>query len=95
MINYEERCELAAQDQGVTQLVTALNESGISATVEQTGGFTMAAYIPLNGERYIYANPYGAGIYDGDTYLSDIAQFDTAQDSAVIVTALHNYLLEI
>lgn len=91
---YQERCEQAAQDQGVTQLVEALNESGVSATIQQTGGFTMAAYIELSGERYIYANPYGAATYDSDGYGADILQFDTAQDPAIIVKALQDYLLE-
>ena len=89
---YEERCEQAAQDQGVTQLAAALTESGISATVQQTGGFTMAAYIELSGDTYIYANPYGAAVYDIEGYGADIAQYDTAQDPAVIVKVIEDYL---
>jgi hypothetical protein len=89
---YQERCDQAAQDQGVTQLVSEINKAGIVATVEQTGGFTMAAYIELSGDEYIYANPYGAAVYDVEGYDADIAQYDTAQDPAVIINALQDYL---
>ena len=91
---YQERCNQAAQDQGVTQLVSEINKAGIAATIEQTGGFTMAAYIELSGDTYIYANPYGAATYDSEGYGADILQFDTAQDPAIIVKALQDYLLE-
>jgi hypothetical protein len=89
---YQERCDQAAQDQGVTQLVSEINKAGIVATIQQTGGFTMAAYIELSGDEYIYANPYGAAVYDVEGYGADIAQYDTAQDPAVIVKTLQDYL---
>jgi hypothetical protein len=69
---YSQRCEEASKNQGIDLLVEELNKLGIEATSEQTGGFTMCAYIELTGNKYIYANTYGAGIYDEEDFIEDI-----------------------
>ena len=72
-IYYQERCKSASEDQGITALVSELKALEIEAEEAQTGGFTMCAYIVLKGDRYIYANSYGAGLYDGeDGHIEDI-----------------------
>jgi len=74
---YQERCASASMDQGIDELVKELSLLGISSTSEQTGGFTMCAYVELKDDRYIYANPYGAGLYDGeDGFIKDIYLID-------------------
>ena len=69
---YAERVKEASKEQGIDQLVEELKALGIEATSEQTGGFTMCAYIELKGNKYIYANTYGAGVYDEEGYEEDI-----------------------
>lgn len=60
---YLERTTLASKEQGIDDLVKALKKQGVKATSEQTGGFTMCAYIELKGDKYIYANSFGASVY--------------------------------
>lgn len=69
---YSKRCEEASKNQGIDVLVEELNKLGIEATSEQTGGFTMCAYIELSDDKYIYANSYGAGLYDEEDFIKDI-----------------------
>jgi hypothetical protein len=88
---YAERCKVATQEQGIDVLVDALNEIGIKATAEQTGGFTMCAYVEINSKNYIYANLYGAGIYDEDGFGEDLIQFDDKQDPKTIAQAIADY----
>lgn len=83
MNTYEMRCELASKEQGIDQLITDLKEEEITATSEQTGGFTMCAYVELKGNRYIYANTYGAGIYGLEDYEADIIQLDEPNSKEV------------
>ena len=71
-IYYQERCKSASEDQGITALVSELKVLEIEAEEAQTGGFTMCAYIVLKGDRYIYANSYGAGLYDEEDFIEDI-----------------------
>ena len=92
MSDYLERCEIAADEQGIPALVTAINASGQHATAAQTGGFTMAAYVEFSDDRYIYANPYGAAIYDENGYSADIVQFNEPQPTAVIAAAVSGYI---
>ena len=74
---YLERITEASKEQGIDDLIEELAKHGIKATSEQTGGFTMCAYFKLKGDRYIYANPYGAGVYDSeDGFKHDIIQLD-------------------
>jgi hypothetical protein len=74
---YAERTAEASKEQGIDDLVFELEKHGIKSTSEQTGGFTMCAYFELKGDRYIYANTYGAGVYDGeDGFKHDIIQLD-------------------
>ena len=73
---YAERVKSASQEQGIDDLIIALQKEGISATSEQTGGFTMCAYIELSKDLYIYANSYGAGLYGKEDFIKDICQFD-------------------
>ena len=80
---YALRCEEASKEQGIDQLVSDLKEEGITATSEQTGGFTMCAYIKMKENRYIYANPYGAGIYDEEGFGEDIFQMDEPNSKEV------------
>jgi hypothetical protein len=73
---YAERVKNASEEQGIDALIIALKEQGINATSEQTGGFTMCAYIELSKDLYIYANSYGAGLYGKEDFIKDICQFD-------------------
>ena len=47
--NYARACQVAADEQGITAIVDALAAAGITADVEQTGGFTMIATVRRNG----------------------------------------------
>jgi len=60
---YLERTISASKKQGIDDLIKALEKRGVKATSEQTGGFTMCAYIELKNDKYIYANAFGAGVY--------------------------------
>ncbi len=88
---YAERCKVATQEQGIDVLVDALNDIGIKATVEQTGGFTMCAYVEINSKTYIYANLYGASIYGEEDFTEDLIQFDNKQEPETIALAIANY----
>ena len=90
--NYAERCTTASKAQGIDDIVEALSFLGIKATSEQTGGFTMCAYIELDGGKYIYANPYGASLYNADDYEDDVKQFDEPQSAKTIAQAIQNYI---
>lgn len=69
---YLERTILASKEQGIDDLITALEKQGIKSTSEQTGGFTMCAYIELKNDKYIYANAFGASVYDEEGYEKDL-----------------------
>ena len=73
---YAERTASASKEQGIDDLVLELEKHGIKATSEQTGGFTICAYFELKGDRYIYANTYGAGVYDEDSYENSIIELN-------------------
>lgn len=88
---YQKRCETAIKEQGIDGLVKALNEAGIVASAEQTGGFTMCAYVLINSKTYIYANLYGASIYGEEDFTEDLIQFDEEQHPMVIAEAIANY----
>jgi hypothetical protein len=90
---YALRCKEASKEQGIDQIVADLKEEGITATSEQTGGFTMCAYIELTDNRYIYAASYGASVYDAEGYESDIILLDEA-DSKQVATAVARYIKE-
>jgi len=90
--NYLKACEEASKEQGITAIVSALQDLGINAISEQTGGFTMCAYVQLTESRYIYANKYGASVYSEDDYLFDIAQADEEQDPRHIAQQIHDYI---
>jgi hypothetical protein len=84
---YQERTILASKEQGIDDLILELEKHGIKATSEQTGGFTMCAYFELKGGRYIYANTWGAGVYDEDGFELDLIQLDepNTQEVAQVV----------
>lgn len=90
--NYEETCEEESIKQGITPIVSALVSMGIEASSEQTGGFTMCAYVELKDGFYIYANPFGVSAYNSEDYEKDIAQFDTEQKPQVIAQIIHDYI---
>ena len=91
MMTYDEKVKIATKEQGIDVLVKALDESGIVATAEQTGGFCMCAYIEITPKRYIYANLYGAGIYNEDGFIDDLIQFDDEQKPETIAEAIADY----
>ena len=91
-MNYSEKCATASKEQGIDEIVNALSGLGIKATSEQTGGFTMCAYVELSEEKYIYANPYGAGLYNEDGYIADITQHDEETTPQAIAQAIKNYI---
>jgi hypothetical protein len=92
MNDYDQRCQEAADSQGITELVNELNQRGQKATAAQTGGFTMSAYVEFPDDRYIYANRYGAAMYDAEGFLSDIVQFDEMQTAEVIAAAVCGHI---
>ena len=61
--DYQKACDDAAKAQGITKLVAELSALGVGAEIHQTGGFTMAAYVPLEGGYGVYANEEGATLY--------------------------------
>ena len=77
---YLERTKSASEEQGIDDLITALEKRGIKATSEQTGGFTMCAYVELKDDKYIYANTYGASVYDEDGFEEDIYNNESEGD---------------
>lgn len=77
---YLERTKSASEEQGIDDLVIALEKQGIKATSEQTGGFTMCAYIELKDDKYIYANTYGAGVYNEEGHEQDLYYNDDDED---------------
>lgn len=83
MRTYDEICATASKEQGIDALIDELAKLGVKAETAQTGGFTMCAYIKLSGEKYIYANPYGAGVYDADDYETDLIQLDEPNGAEV------------
>ena len=87
---YLERTTRASKEQGIDDLVIALEKQGIKATSEQTGGFTMCAYIELKGNKYIYANTYGAGLYDKEGYGEDIYNNESEGDDQARVEDVAN-----
>ena len=90
--NYAKQCQEASESQGITAIVDALADFGIKATSEQTGGFTMCAYVQLTETRYLYANLYGASVYSNEDYLYDIIQYDEPQEAQKIALDIHNYI---
>ena len=78
--HYLERTTSASKEQGIDDLVDALEKQGIKATSEQTGGFTMCAYIELKDDKYIYANTYGAGVYNEEGHEQDLYYNDDDED---------------
>ena len=77
---YLERTISASKKQGIDDLIKALEKRGVKATSEQTGGFTMCAYVELKGGKYIYANTYGAGLYDEEGHEEDIYNNESEED---------------
>jgi len=92
MFDYDQRVKEASKEQGIDDLVSALSEAGIHATSEQTGGFTMCAYIDLKNGFYIYASPTGASVYNSEDYAHDIVQFNELQSPKTIAGAVWAYL---
>ena len=90
--DYAKECQEASERQGITAIVDALADFGIKASSEQTGGFTMCAYVQLTETRYIYANLWGASVYSNEDYLYDIIQFDEPQTAQKIALDIHNYI---
>lgn len=90
-LTYDQKVKIATVEQGIDTLVDALDEAGIVATAEQTGGFCMCAYIEITTKKYIYANLYGAGIYDEEGFVEDLIQFDDEQKPSTIAEAIAKY----
>lgn len=95
MMTYDQKVKVATVQQGIDVLVEALDEAGVFSTAEQTGGFCMCAYVEINDNHYIYANLYGASIYDGEGYDEDIIQFDEEQEPKVIAQAIADYVKKV
>jgi hypothetical protein len=77
---YLERTISASKEQGIDDLITALEKQGVKSTSEQTGGFTMCAYIELKDDKYIYANAFGAGVYDEEGHEKDLYYDDNEKE---------------
>jgi cytochrome oxidase Cu insertion factor (SCO1/SenC/PrrC family) len=89
-MNYEMATAEASKEQGIDDICSALEAIGIKATSAQTGGFTMCAYIELEGDKYIYANKFGASLYDADGYTASLFQYDEPQSAEQIAIDLRN-----
>ena len=89
---YTCQCAAASESQGTSELARALQDLGIACTVEQTGGFTMCVFISLKLDHYIYANSYGASIYDADGHEKDLFVFNEPQDPASLAGKIAKYL---
>ena len=89
-MNYEQRCAEASREQGIDDLISELGKHDIKATSEQTGGFTMCACVSLPNGEFIYANPYGAGLYTDEDYIRDIIQLDEA-DIATVASSVARF----
>lgn len=92
MNTYEERVKKATKEQKIDLLVDELSKVGIKSESAQTGGFTMCAYIELLDGKYIYANLYGASLYNSDDYEDDIKQYDDEQLPEIIAGDIKEYL---
>ena len=93
-IDYATACKEASESQGITAIVKALSDLGIKAESAQTGGFTMCAYVELTQSRFIYANLFGASVYNDEDYLFDLFQYDDKQTAEHIAQGIHNYINE-
>jgi len=68
-LSYEESCYRAAVDQGMAEIVTRLATQGVAATIEQTGGFCMVAYVIAGGWRaQVTSEGAGAQPADAESY---------------------------
>lgn len=65
MMSYTEACYRAAVDQGLAEIVTRLATQDVAATIEQTGGFCMVAYVIAGGWRAQITSE-GAGAQPAD-----------------------------
>jgi hypothetical protein len=83
---YLERTISASKEQGIDDLIIALEKNGITATSEQTGGFTMCAFFKLKDNKYIYANTTGAGVYDEEGFETDLINLDDSDIELVAKT---------
>lgn len=52
----------------------------------------MCVFISLKLDHYIYANPYGASIYDADGHEKDLFIFDEPQEPADLARKIAKYL---
>jgi hypothetical protein len=59
-MSYEDACYRAAVDQGLAEIVARLATQGVAATIEQTGGFCMVAYV-IAGRWRAQVTSEGAG----------------------------------
>jgi len=90
--DYASACQEASKEQGIDEIIEALADLGIKATSEQTGGFTMCAYVQLTASRFIYASPYGASIYSDEEYLGELCEYDEKQPATQIAQDINNYI---
>ncbi len=82
-MSYENACREAAESQGINRLVAELAARGVAAEIHQTGGFIMAAWIPLDGSHGVYANEEGATLYCCDSGQPD-------DECELVATSGHN-----
>jgi len=78
-MSYEEACRRAATDQGLDPIVAELAAAGITHHVEQTGGFTMVAVVPLFTTRGAWV-----GITSGDPGWF-VVGYDSDEDEGTVV----------
>ena len=91
---YQERTASASKEQGIDDLVLALEKQGIKATSEQTGGFTMCAYVELKDQKYIYANTFGAGVYDEGGFEQDLYYNDDEENKVARIEKVAQVVAE-
>jgi hypothetical protein len=96
-MDYVEACYSAAKAQGLEEIVCRLATRGIAATIEQTGGFCMVAYVSVGGKTIgitaecagVQDGPIGAD-YDGDSF----EVIESGNTPAEIVAAVEEYIRE-
>jgi hypothetical protein len=93
-MNYAEACYSAAKAQGLEEIVCRLATRGIAATIEQTGGWCMVAYVNV-GKGVVGVNAEGAifqplGMEDDEGWEA-IESGDTTEE---IVAAVEEFVRE-
>lgn len=95
-MNYDEACTEATTDQGLDQVIKALEDAGISPGLEQTGGFCMVVTVAhdngtwaITNENHKVRDEPLVGWYPADSWTECVeAEFDFTAHSLAAMVAL-------